>query len=419
MITFLVLLAAAGAVCWAVASLLEQAEWKRTCRKARFDSIRERVAAGEDVERTPMRVRRRVVAAAAASEASGDLRFEDERLDDSFAPVSETLVREIERAASRYELPEEPAREEEEIEDPWARPRNAPPTFSVEEEAADDLDLSLPEPPRFFPPFSEDVAQASPNGAAHDPAHEVRVADALGKIENELITYFGQVPPAPSPDVPSSVAPVVAPAAPLVPGDPVAADPVPADPVHADPVHADPVATAPREELPVVSIDPSPPQPQPLDRSPPEPAKEPEPPLPSTGDNLKRIRGVGPATEKILHRLDIHRFQQLAQLSFGEVELVEEALGRLAGRLRRERWIQQAIALHEAGLVETRAAGKKKSAAKAPARKAQESRGSRSTAAARTAAGEETPTRKKTRSRKQTRGTARRKQSRRPRRTPA
>ncbi len=65
-----------------------------------------------------------------------------------------------------------------------------------------------------------------------------------------------------------------------------------------------------------------------------------------TPDDLRKISGVGPKIEDILHSLGIYHFDQIAAWSPDHVEWVDEKL-RFKGRIGREDWISQATALVE------------------------------------------------------------------------
>jgi predicted flap endonuclease-1-like 5' DNA nuclease len=65
-------------------------------------------------------------------------------------------------------------------------------------------------------------------------------------------------------------------------------------------------------------------------------------------DDLKRIKGIGPAIEKTLNRLGIYRFDQLAALSPAEVNRVAGELRGFHSRIEREDWVGQAGLLIQA-----------------------------------------------------------------------
>ena len=65
-------------------------------------------------------------------------------------------------------------------------------------------------------------------------------------------------------------------------------------------------------------------------------------------DNLKRIKGVGPAIEKTLNELGIFRFGQIAEMSEYDIDRVAKRLKGFRSRIYREDWIGQARELLEA-----------------------------------------------------------------------
>ena len=69
---------------------------------------------------------------------------------------------------------------------------------------------------------------------------------------------------------------------------------------------------------------------------------------PSGPDNLRAIRGIGPAIERTLHGLDITTYRQIAALEGPELERVRGALQDFRARVEREDWPGQARELHRA-----------------------------------------------------------------------
>jgi len=65
------------------------------------------------------------------------------------------------------------------------------------------------------------------------------------------------------------------------------------------------------------------------------------------GDNLKLIKGVGPAIEKTLNELGIKQFDQIAQMSEYDIDRVAHRLKGFRSRIYREDWIGQARDLHD------------------------------------------------------------------------
>ena len=59
-------------------------------------------------------------------------------------------------------------------------------------------------------------------------------------------------------------------------------------------------------------------------------------------DDLKHIKGIGPAIEKTLNDLGIHRFDQLAAMSEYEIDRVAQRLKGFRSRIYREDWLGQA-----------------------------------------------------------------------------
>jgi NADH-quinone oxidoreductase subunit E len=59
-------------------------------------------------------------------------------------------------------------------------------------------------------------------------------------------------------------------------------------------------------------------------------------------DDLKLIWGVGPALEKLLNRIGIWHFDQIASWSAKELAWVDEKLEGFKGRAKRDEWIKQA-----------------------------------------------------------------------------
>jgi len=89
----------------------------------------------------------------------------------------------------------------------------------------------------------------------------------------------------------------------------------------------------------------------------PEPEPQPEPetnsgPSQVTGthslrDDLKMIKGVGPAIEKTLNEMGIVRFQQIADMSEYDIDRVARRLKGFRTRIYREDWIGQARELRD------------------------------------------------------------------------
>lgn len=59
-------------------------------------------------------------------------------------------------------------------------------------------------------------------------------------------------------------------------------------------------------------------------------------------DDLCLIKGIGPKFADALHALGFYRFEQLASLSDTEIDRLDAQLGAFAGRIRRDRIVEQA-----------------------------------------------------------------------------
>lgn len=69
-------------------------------------------------------------------------------------------------------------------------------------------------------------------------------------------------------------------------------------------------------------------------------------------DDLKMIKGVGPALEKLLNELGFYHFDQIAGWGADEVAWVDENLKGFKGRVSRDGWVDQARVLAEGGQTE-------------------------------------------------------------------
>jgi predicted flap endonuclease-1-like 5' DNA nuclease len=63
------------------------------------------------------------------------------------------------------------------------------------------------------------------------------------------------------------------------------------------------------------------------------------------GDDLKRIRGIGPAFERELKRLGVHSFAQIAAWTPDELEKIAKKIKAKPERIRRDDWIARAAEL--------------------------------------------------------------------------
>ena len=69
-------------------------------------------------------------------------------------------------------------------------------------------------------------------------------------------------------------------------------------------------------------------------------------------DNLKKIKGVGPKLEALLHSLGFFHFDQVAKWTAAEVAWVDENLEGFKGRVSRDGWVEQAQILADGGETE-------------------------------------------------------------------
>lgn len=69
-------------------------------------------------------------------------------------------------------------------------------------------------------------------------------------------------------------------------------------------------------------------------------------------DDLKRIRGVGPKLEELLHRMGIFHLDQIAAWGPAEVAWMDESLEGFRGRVTRDDWVGQARLLAGGGETE-------------------------------------------------------------------
>lgn len=74
----------------------------------------------------------------------------------------------------------------------------------------------------------------------------------------------------------------------------------------------------------------------------PAPAPAPGPEVPNGGDDLRRIKGVGPKLATLLNSLGVTSYAQIAGWSDADIDRIDAQLGAFAGRIRRDSWIEQA-----------------------------------------------------------------------------
>ncbi len=60
------------------------------------------------------------------------------------------------------------------------------------------------------------------------------------------------------------------------------------------------------------------------------------------GDDLTRIKGLGPKLAATLVGLGVTRFDQIAAWTDADIDRIDALLGRFQGRIRRDSWVDQA-----------------------------------------------------------------------------
>lgn len=63
------------------------------------------------------------------------------------------------------------------------------------------------------------------------------------------------------------------------------------------------------------------------------------------GDDLTRIKGLGPKLAATLAELGVTRFDQIAGWTDADIDRIDAQLGRFQGRIRRDSWVEQACFL--------------------------------------------------------------------------
>jgi len=62
----------------------------------------------------------------------------------------------------------------------------------------------------------------------------------------------------------------------------------------------------------------------------------------SGGDDLTRLKGVGPKLATQLRELGVTSFAQIASWNEADIDRIDDQLGRFKGRIRRDDWVEQA-----------------------------------------------------------------------------
>jgi len=61
-----------------------------------------------------------------------------------------------------------------------------------------------------------------------------------------------------------------------------------------------------------------------------------------TGDELTTLKGLGPKAASRLHEIGVTTFAQMAAWDEGDIDAIDAQLGAFKGRIRRDRWVDQA-----------------------------------------------------------------------------
>jgi predicted flap endonuclease-1-like 5' DNA nuclease len=67
-------------------------------------------------------------------------------------------------------------------------------------------------------------------------------------------------------------------------------------------------------------------------------------------DNLQEIEGIGPALEKMVNSLGFYHFDQIAAWTEADLALVDAEMKTFKGRIKRDRWVDQAKIIVSEGL---------------------------------------------------------------------
>ena len=70
------------------------------------------------------------------------------------------------------------------------------------------------------------------------------------------------------------------------------------------------------------------------------------------GDDLKQIKGVGPALEKLLNQIGVWHFDQIASWKARDIAHVDAMMKGFKGRITRDEWVKQARILARGGATE-------------------------------------------------------------------
>lgn len=67
---------------------------------------------------------------------------------------------------------------------------------------------------------------------------------------------------------------------------------------------------------------------------------------PKHTDDLQKIDGIGPFIEQQLNETGIYNYLQISRLNENDIKVITEQLDFFPGRIKRDRWIEQAVNLY-------------------------------------------------------------------------
>ena len=145
-------------------------------------------------------------------------------------------------------------------------------------------------------------------------------------------------PPAPLDPAPIASTQVAPPPVAVVPVEPVVAEPVIVAPIAVEPASVAPPVAEPLIEQPAQPIAaPTPPPTQPV-----APASPAVTAMSDAGDDLLRLKGVGPKLRSLLIDLGVTRYAQIAAWTDTDISTIDAKLGTFKGRPVRDQWVDQA-----------------------------------------------------------------------------
>lgn len=178
------------------------------------------------------------------------------------------------------------------------------------------------------------------------------VAEAVAIGAQDVVEEVEAATPPPPPEVPTPppVEPETVPA-PSVPEAPPASPEPETQPVAPPEYIPGPeAATQPEPQVPEPEPAPEQPEGDPVPHqtpTPEPPPSQPENPGGSTGDDLSRIKGLGPKLQALLPTLGLTTYAQIAALSDADLAELDGKLGAFAGRPAKDNWVSQARYLAE------------------------------------------------------------------------